>query len=165
MKNTCEFCLEKADLDYPYLLAVTNHWRIYLADQQNYPGRCFIPLNRHCARFPDLTADELAEFKTIALAIEDIWREKLNISCGNWACLMNGAYGKAIPDPHVHFHFIPRYKTPVTFGGMTFIDENYGDHYEIQDAWALNLQGRAEIIDLVKAPLQLRLKDVLKKSK
>ena len=161
MKNTCEFCIQNSDLNYPYLLATTKHWRIYLADQQNYPGRCFIPLNRHCEQLPDLCAEEWDEFHLITRAIEDIWRQELHMSCGNWACLMNGSYGKPSPDPHVHFHFIPRYKMPVIFGGMQFIDECYGNHYEIEDAWELNLQGRLEIVNLVKAPLQSYLKSIL----
>ena len=161
MKNTCEFCLDHSDLTSPYLLVITKHWRIYLADQQNYPGRCFIPLNRHCPSIPELTEEEWIEFLEISRAIEEIWREVLHISCGNWSCLMNGAYGKKDPDPHVHFHFIPRYRKPITFGGMTFVDERYGDHYEIEDAWSLNLEGRKEILSLVKAPLQARLKEYL----
>ena len=162
MKEICEFCPERSDPNSPYLLATTTHWRIYLADQQNYPGRCFIPLNRHCAGIPELTAAEWDELRLIARAIEGVWKEVLHMSCGNWACLMNGAYGKPQPDPHVHFHFIPRYKSPVCFGGMTFTDERYGDHYEIEDAWALNLQGRAEIVNLVKAPLLKQLEKILK---
>lgn len=161
MKNTCEFCLEFSDSNSPYLLATTKHWRIYLADQQNYPGRCFIPLNRHCKSLPDLSAEEWDEFHSIALAIETVWRQVLHMSCGNWACLMNGAYGKPLPNPHVHFHFIPRYQAPVIFGGMEFVDERYGDHYEIEDVWALNLQGRLEIVELVKAPLQTQLCSIL----
>lgn len=161
MKESCEFCLEHSDPDTPYLLATTQHWRIYLADQQNYPGRCFIPLNRHCGRLPDLSPEEWAELRTIAGAIEDVWSQQLHMSCGNWACLMNGAYAPEEPNPHVHFHFIPRYRLPVTFGNMTFHDERFGDHYEIEDAWALGLQGRLEIVQLVKAPLQERLRSIL----
>lgn len=161
MNNKCEFCLENSDSNSPYLLVTTKYWRIYLADQQNYPGRCFIPLNRHCKGLPDLNPEEWDEFHLITRAVEDIWRQVLHMSCGNWVCLMNGAYGRPIPNPHVHFHFIPRYRTPVTFGDMEFVDERYGDHYEIEDAWELNLKGRLEIVDLVKSPLQMILQNIL----
>ena len=161
MNNKCEFCLENSDSDSPYLLVTTKHWRIYLADQQNYPGRCFIPLNRHCKGLPDLRSEEWDEFHLITRAVEEVWRTFLHMSCGNWVCLMNGAYGIPVPNPHVHFHFIPRYRTPVSFGGMEFVDERYGDHYEIEDAWALNLQGRSEIVDLVKLPLQTALQNII----
>ena len=161
MEGSCEFCKQSVDPYAQYLLVTTKYWRIYLADQQNYPGRCFIPLNRHCKSLPELTDAEWKEFHLITKAVEAIWRERLHMSCGNWACLMNGAYAKEVPDPHVHFHFVPRYRTPVSFGGMEFVDERYGDHYEIEDAWALNLSGRAQIVDLVKEPLRERLKEIL----
>ena len=43
--NMCEWC------DYnesEWLLYKSLHWSVYLADVQDYVGRCILVLNRHC---------------------------------------------------------------------------------------------------------------------
>ena len=39
---------------------------------------------------------------------------------------MNSSYLKDHPDPHVHWHFIPRYKQIIEFEGITFEDPCFG---------------------------------------
>jgi diadenosine tetraphosphate (Ap4A) HIT family hydrolase len=39
---------------------------------------------------------------------------------------MNADYLKENPDPHIHWHFIPRYRHKVEFEGLTFDDQYFG---------------------------------------
>ncbi len=42
---------------------------------------------------------------------------------------MNDFYKKEDPNPHMHIHVRPRYKTPVELDGATYEDEEFGHHY------------------------------------
>lgn len=48
----------------------------------------------------------------------------------NLACLMNDEYKKENPDPHLHFHLIPRYSKPVKIGDSLFYDREWAHHYD-----------------------------------
>ena len=52
----------------------------------------------------------------------------------NFACLMNNAY-RDNEKPHVHFHFIPRYKNELKLFNKKYIDKHFG--YNMWK-WSLN---------------------------
>lgn len=153
-QSTCDVCAIVAESNPSLLLAESDHWQIYLSNQQNYPGRCFVPLKRHAESLGELTSEEWGELQIILRALETVLRKKLGASHANFSCLMNGAYGVEPPSPHVHFHVIPRYSHPVTFGGMRFKDELYGLHYSTKYDWVLNEAGAQEIKRLIQDELQ-----------
>jgi hypothetical protein len=37
------------------------------------------------------------------------------------------------PNPHVHWHVMPRYANPVVFEGLTFDDPTFGEPFEWRD--------------------------------
>ena len=46
----------------------------------------------------------------------------------NFACLMNNAY-KDNEKPHVHFHFIPRYKNELKIFNKVYKDKHFGYNF------------------------------------
>ena len=46
----------------------------------------------------------------------------------NFACLMNNAY-RDNETPHVHFHFIPRYKNTITIFNKVYKDKHFGYNF------------------------------------
>ena len=68
MISMCEWCDYK---EYEWLLHKSLHWSVYLADEQDYVGRCILVLNRHCGSLSELDISEWIELKTI---IEQVCR-------------------------------------------------------------------------------------------
>ena len=152
----CEFCdLNEAGNDY--VLARTRFWTVYLADNQNYPGRLIVPLNRHAATLSDLTAEEAADLHRVVAACERAVGETLGATHFNWTCLMNGAYATEPHNPHVHLHGIPRYETGVGWLSRPFEDELFASHYELSAEYQTSRDERLAMT-LV---LSLRLCDLL----
>ena len=52
----------------------------------------------------------------------------------NFACLMNNAY-RDNEKPHVHYHFIPRYKNKLNLFGKKYKDRHFGYNFW---KWSLN---------------------------
>lgn len=148
LKN-CEFCYPPSE-DDKYILCDTTYWRIYFANNQNYPGRCIIPLRRHCANLSEITKSEMEDFYGIVRMLEKIWREELSVTNFNWTCLMNGGYAEKPYIPHVHFHMIPRYDAPFTTSDGEFVDSCFGNHYELSDAYQLNDADRMLLCERLK---------------
>ena len=110
------------------LLFRTNYWSIYLANNQNYFGRIIAMLNVHKSSLTDLSAKEWTEFHLIAKTLENIYKSLFGATLMNWECLMNGAYRKEYPKPHVHFHCVPRFARAISFNHRTYVDTEFGSH-------------------------------------
>lgn len=65
--NLCEWC---AYQENEWLLYKSQHWSVYLADVQDYVGRCILVLNRHCGSLSELNISEWIELKTIIDRLE-----------------------------------------------------------------------------------------------
>lgn len=153
MENNCEFCqlnLTKNE----YVLFDGSCWILYLADNQNYPGRCIMPLKRHASSLSDLTSEEWTELHKIIKALELVMKEELGASNCNWTCLMNGGYSKKPYNPHVHFHIIPRYFNENSIADPSFIDENIAQHYTLSNEYQLEKSVRTQLTKKMKARLQ-----------
>lgn len=123
----CEICevLQKND----YLIHQTKYWRIALAPQQTYIGRCYVTLLRHCPDLAELTEDEWQDFIQIVKDLEQAIRLAFEPGVFNWFCQMNDAFRKELSNPHVHWHVRPRYKQKVEFSGQTFEDLEFGHRH------------------------------------
>lgn len=109
----------------------TEFWRVYLAENQTYLGYCVISLKRRdCPNLADVTNEEMLDFLQLVKKLEDGLRKAFDATMFNWSCLMNLSYQNTPPDPHVHWHFRPRYNHEVQFAGTTFTDTLFGQHYE-----------------------------------
>jgi diadenosine tetraphosphate (Ap4A) HIT family hydrolase len=99
---------------------------------QTYLGRSVVVLKReNCGDLAELTKEEMLDFLELVGRLENAFRKAFNATMFNWSCLMNLAYQNVPPDPHVHWHFRPRYDHTVTFFGLDFIDPNFGKHYDL----------------------------------
>lgn len=115
------------------LLFETDHWRVNLAEDQRYLGRCYVSLKRSCGDLADVTEEEMLDFLAVVRRFETLMREAFGATMFNWGCLMNNAYQEAEPKPQVHWHVRPRYEKVVTVAGETFEDPNFGHHYLRED--------------------------------
>ena len=125
----CEWCDYKEN---EWLLYQSLYWSVYLADRQDYVGRCILVLNRHCGSLPELDISEWIELKTIIDRLECIFREVLGAELSNWSCLLNNFYKAPIPNPHLHFHVRPRYKNPITINHHSYVDAEFAHHYALK---------------------------------
>jgi diadenosine tetraphosphate (Ap4A) HIT family hydrolase len=108
----------------------TDFWKVVLISDQAYLGRCVIVLKRDCGEMSNLTSNEWADFhKSIVQKLESAFKKAFNATMFNWCCLMNNAYQEENPQPHVHWHFRPRYNKDVKFAEEQFQDLEFGHHY------------------------------------
>lgn len=139
----CEFC-ELVEFDNEYYVGETKYWKIYLANDQNYPGRCIIPLKAHRNNLSELTPEEFCDMHTVVGILERISRAVFGATNFNWTCLMNGGYATEPPNPHVHLHFIPRYKHPFATRDGDFIDKTFGTHYVLEGNFGRDKRDRRD---------------------
>ena len=74
---------------------------------QEFVGDCIISCNKES--LSELTDNDWIELGKIEKELERVSKKLFNATMFNFACLMNNAY-RDNEKPHVHFHFIPRYK-------------------------------------------------------
>lgn len=106
----------------------TKYWKVVMVDDQMYLGRLVIKTIAPRVSLPDITEEEQKDFFVLIKKLESFYTEKIGATMFNYSCLMNNAYRDG-ETPHVHYHFRPRYKNPVTILGYTFTDPNFGEHY------------------------------------
>lgn len=153
-QKNCEFCYPP-ETDERFILFKTQFWCVYLANNQNYPGRCIIPLWRHCPNLSEITEQEMIDLQRISKLLEKIWKSDLGATNFNWTCLMNGGYSKKPFNPHVHFHFIPRFEKPYETTNGDFYDSEFGKHYTLDDVTqALNEDDRLKLCQYLKAQIK-----------
>ena len=121
----CDIC-EKINNNLPEKIIILKYskWEVVLDPNQQNLGKCWVTLLDHKSMLSELDDDDWAEFAKIV--------RKLELNCKiafaphhfNWQCLMNDADSKS-QEPHIHWHFSPRYKNPINFNNEVFTDENY----------------------------------------
>lgn len=107
----------------------SEYWKVLLAYDQTYLGRCILVLKRPCGDLSEITQAELLDFHKIVQQLQRAAKHAFGATMFNWACLMNNAFQEESPKPQIHWHFRPRYKKEVVFAGEKFIDPNFGYHY------------------------------------
>lgn len=112
------------------IILETEHWKVELNTyDQTYLGRSFVSAKRDVGTMSDLTNEEWLDFAAVVKKLEAACKSSFGATMFNWTCLMNLAYQNDPPDPHVHWHFRPRYKAAVKFASETFEDIDFGQHY------------------------------------
>ncbi|MGZ7117932.1 MAG: HIT family protein [Methanobacterium sp.] len=112
--------------NYGDLIVKTKYWFIFLAPDQKNLGTCVIALRRHEGDLGKLNHEEWQEFSKIVKSLQEALKKSFNSIMFNWGVLMNSSYLKDPPEPHVHWHFIPRYNQKVEFEGLIFEDPCFG---------------------------------------
>ena len=135
------------------LVYETKHWRIVLAPDQSYLGRCYVTLKKHCGDLAELEREEWLDFAELVKKLEGALKKSFNATLFNWTCLLNGAYQNNPPNPHVHWHFRPRYKHRVEFAGLLFEDKEFGHHYSRETNHEVPKDIREGIIERIRENL------------
>jgi len=99
-------------------------WEVIFIDwSQNYLGNWIISSSKES--LSDLTDADWVELGKIEKELERVSKKVFNATMFNFACLMNDAY-KNNEQPHVNFHFIPRYKDDVKMFNKIYRDKHFG---------------------------------------
>lgn len=147
--GNCDWCnLSKEDKQF--LVYDSKSWSVFLADEQDYVGRCILVCKRHCNSLPELTNDEWNELFNLISKVERCLKTVLGATLCNWSCLMNSFYKESSPNPHLHIHVRPRYDKPVIIDGNTYIDNEFGHHYALNKNSVLSDKDREEILTQLK---------------
>ena len=84
---------------------------------------------RHVASLPELSRAEDTDFIEVRNTLITAQQRAFGASVVNISCLMNHAFNSTGEgDPHVHYHFKPRYPEPIGFAGEVFFDEEFGEY-------------------------------------
>lgn len=100
------------------LILRNSSWSWSVRPWQPTLGSGVLSLNRFAPRLSDATPDEMRDLAEMISAIEGRVRTVFNYHIMNYFMLM-------MVDHHVHFHVIPRYASPRTFGGLTWVDNGW----------------------------------------
>jgi diadenosine tetraphosphate (Ap4A) HIT family hydrolase len=135
----CEICPiienpQQQDIDFR--IHEGEAWRVTLRDNQALLGTTFITLKGHKEGLEQLSYDDDEEFRTIRNRLIGAVGVAFAPDGVNLSCLMNYAFRSNgnpdfTPQPHVHYHFKPRYSTPRTVAGETFTDPEFADYLKI----------------------------------
>lgn len=125
---SCYVC-EHSDTNTPNFITSSDHWKVFLNQEQAYLGRMVVVAKRHVPSLGDLSLEEQLDFFKLVKILEDVVKVAFGASLSNWSCLMNDAYQEENPTPYVHWHLRPRYNHDVTINGQVFSDPEFGHHY------------------------------------
>ena len=135
------------------LIVITKFWIVTLSHNQAYLGRGYITSKRHCNNLSELKPDEWSELHDLIKKLEYTLEKAFNATMFNWTCLMNVAYQESPPNPHVHWHFRPRYDHTVEIAGKQFNDPEFGHHYSRKREQSITPTVREIIIHKIKQHL------------
>lgn len=145
----CHLC----KINHNEIIYETKYWLVHLAPDQTYLGRCYVTLKRHCGDLAELKKEEMLDFLEIVKRLESAMKKAFNAIMFNWTCLMNNAYREKNPNPHVHWHFRPRYNHKIKFAGLEFEDKNFGEHYLSGTNRKISKEVKEKIIKEIKQNL------------
>ena len=129
--------------DHRFDIKKYEHWTLVLNYNQSYLGRAICYLNTYKENLTDLTPEELLEFQAIVKAYQSTLTQLWEPDWWNYAQLGNET-------PHLHFHLIPRYKTPRTFAGEAFVDEHFGKNYVPAPERLMNEEFNKKIVQAIR---------------
>lgn len=147
----CKYCgFSNQDNDF---ILETACWKILLSENQHYLGRCVIVLKRHCENLSELKQEEWIDFAEVVNKLEASLKEAFNAPMFNWTCMMNNDYKLEKPNPHVHWHLRPRYKSKIEFNGLFFEDAEFGHHYDRTKTKEVSCDVQKKIIEKIRKNL------------
>ena len=102
-------------------------WEVVFVDWcQEFVGDCIISCSKES--LSELTDEDWIELGKLEKELERISKKLFDATMFNFACLMNNAY-RDNEKPHVHFHFIPRYKNELKIFNKIYRDRHFGYNF------------------------------------
>ncbi|NYB52353.1 MAG: HIT family protein [Methanobacteriaceae archaeon] len=126
MSIECPYCEKLVEYNFGDPLLQTDHWIVFLAPNQSNLATCVVALKRNHKTLSGLKTDEWQDFIKLLERMESSVKNAFDATLFNWGCLMNTFYLEDTLEPHLHWHFIPRYNHPVEFAGHIFEDPHFG---------------------------------------
>jgi len=145
-------------------IVYTKNWRLTLWVNQAYLGRMLLIANRHFGTFEEMNEEELQEFQEIMRTLLPVVKETFQVTHFNVCYLMNQAYRPINPDPpqkeghpnpHFHWHIIPRYDGPRTFCKEVFTDPDFGNAFNFSRKQIPSQEVLKQAIDSIRKKLNV----------
>lgn len=109
------------------------NWDVIFGDWcQEFIGYCIIGNDKES--LSELTPEAWEELGKLEKELERVCKKVFGATMFNFACLMNNAY-RDNEQPHVHYHFVPRYKDELNLFGKVYKDKHFGYNFW---KWALS---------------------------
>lgn len=153
MKNSNDVDLNDGR-NYGDWLFETEYWTIFLAPSQSNIGTCVVALKRRSGTLKSLKDEEWLDFGKLVKILESSLERAFRPAMFNWGALMNADYLVENPDPHVHWHFIPRYREKVQFEGLIFEDKCFGSSTRTMKTREVPGYVRRKIIEKIRENIE-----------
>ena len=93
---------------------------------QEFVGYCILSSDKES--LSDLEREAWEELGKLEKELERICKKIFGTTMFNFACLMNNAY-RDNEKPHVHYHFVPRYKNDLKLFNKIYKDKHFGYNF------------------------------------
>lgn len=100
------------------LIKEYEHWVVLLRPEQITAGTLVLAAKSEARHLGELDSATWMEFDEVTRYIEDLLQRTFGAEKFNYLALM-------MKDPNVHFHFIPRYSSPVKINDKEYIDPDW----------------------------------------
>ena len=137
------------------------NWEVVFGDWcQEFIGYCIISSKKES--LSDLTNEDWQELGILEKELERVCKKIFNSTMFNFACLMNNTY-RDNEKPHVHYHFVPRYRDEVNLFGKKYRDRHFGYNFWKWSNSKLKCQKdlftkeeRLKIFEMMKAEFKIK---------
>lgn len=119
------------------------HWCVLLRPAQVTLGSLVLGAKSEARSFAEIGTPAFAELPVAVGAIERGLRSFRPFDRINYLMLM-------MVDPHVHFHVIPRYEKPQTFGDLTMADAGWPGPPDLKSAMPLYAEAQKRLCEAVR---------------
>ena len=156
----CILCTDSKH--YAATIAFTTYWKITYWKNQAYLGRSLIISKRHFGTYEEMTDEEAREYREILCQYLPALQKTFGTTHFNVAYLMNQAYRHeradpppiaGTPNPHFHWHVIPRYDGKRSFGGEDFYDPGFGNSFDFNRKQYLEGEFQKKAIQAIRENL------------
>ena len=138
------------------ILYKSKYWEVvFVSWCQEFVGNCIISCNKES--LSELTNDEWLELGKLEKELERVTKKLFGATMFNFACLMNNAY-RDNEKPHVHFHFVPRYKNELKIFNKVYKDRHFGYNF-----WKWDLSKFKRQKDIFTKEEKIKIFEMIKK--
>lgn len=149
----CILCTDSTA--YKATIAFTKYWKITYWMNQAYLGRSLIISKRHFGSYEEMTNEEAEEYREILKVYLPALKKSFGSTHFNVAYLMNQAFREKNPDPHFHWHIIPRYDSKRSFGNEVFEDPDFGNSFDFSRKQVLEGEFQKQAIERIRSNLNI----------
>ena len=107
------------------------NWVVLIRPRQVTAGCAIVAEKSNATSLGQLSKEALIELGTVTRELETTLQTTFQFDKINYVALM-------MVDPNVHFHVLPRYSSPRSFGGIEFRDTGWPKHPDMQFAHDLS---------------------------